>query len=191
MEEDIDAILSWRSAHALRTPKNHNSHGFLKIAVVLGYVLATLLCTRPAFAADQYGGASLSSEEMTGVPWEGEAGIIESVGEIMKRETALRRISGTRSPRVIPFRRMPDRESAPQNPDSPPVSGTPATGGASRLFSVTPYTPQIVGPINFTGATLADTLAYPPDSMGAVGPTQYIVAVNGRIRSFNKTHWHA
>jgi hypothetical protein len=40
---------------------------------------------------------------------------------------------------------------------------------------------------SFLGVTLADTLAYPPDSMGAVGPSQYIVAVNGRVRSFNKT----
>src|SRR6185503_5372918 len=41
--------------------------------------------------------------------------------------------------------------------------------------------------VNFTGATLADTLAFPPDSMGAVGPAQFIVAVNGRIRTFTKT----
>ncbi|HSV12656.1 MAG TPA: hypothetical protein VLI90_00240, partial [Tepidisphaeraceae bacterium] len=40
---------------------------------------------------------------------------------------------------------------------------------------------------SFTGATLSDTGAFPPDSMGDVGPTQYIVAVNGRFRSFNKT----
>ena len=39
---------------------------------------------------------------------------------------------------------------------------------------------------SFLGATLGDTHAFPPDSMGAVGPTQYIVAVNGRVRSFNK-----
>ncbi len=29
--------------------------------------------------------------------------------------------------------------------------------------------------------------AFPPDNMGAIGPAQYIVFVNGRIRSFNKT----
>ena len=49
------------------------------------------------------------------------------------------------------------------------------------------YTPQTVSTPNFTGATLADTGAFPPDSMGTVGPSQFIVAVNGRIRSFNKT----
>ena len=40
---------------------------------------------------------------------------------------------------------------------------------------------------NFLGARLFDANAVPPDSMGAVGPVQFIVAVNGRIRSFNKT----
>ncbi|HUR22414.1 MAG TPA: Calx-beta domain-containing protein [Acidimicrobiales bacterium] len=39
---------------------------------------------------------------------------------------------------------------------------------------------------SFTGATLADTLAVPPDSMGAAGPSQFLLGLNGRIRSFNK-----
>lgn len=39
---------------------------------------------------------------------------------------------------------------------------------------------------SFDGATLTDTGAFPPDSMGTVGPTQFIVFVNGRIRSFTK-----
>lgn len=40
--------------------------------------------------------------------------------------------------------------------------------------------------VNFTAVTLADTNAFPPDSMGAVGPAQFIAACNGRIRSFSK-----
>ena len=39
---------------------------------------------------------------------------------------------------------------------------------------------------SFDGATLTDTGAFPPDSMGTVGPTQFITFVNGRIRSFTK-----
>ena len=50
---------------------------------------------------------------------------------------------------------------------------------------MTPNTPQTAG-LNFLGATLADTAAFPPDTMGAVGPSQFIVALNGRIRTFNK-----
>lgn len=41
--------------------------------------------------------------------------------------------------------------------------------------------------LSFTGATFSDGGVFPPDSMGDVGPTQYIVAVNNRLRSFNKT----
>ena len=51
------------------------------------------------------------------------------------------------------------------------------------------FSPQTVGP-NFTAATLSGTNptnAFPPDCDGAVGPSQYVVAVNGRIVSFNKT----
>ena len=36
-----------------------------------------------------------------------------------------------------------------------------------------------------TGPT--ETGAFPPDTMGAVGPTQFFVFLNGRLRTFNKT----
>lgn len=52
-------------------------------------------------------------------------------------------------------------------------------------YGITPNAPQ-TSSISFTGATLADTNAFPPDSMGTVGPSQYIVTANGRFRSFNK-----
>ncbi len=39
----------------------------------------------------------------------------------------------------------------------------------------------------FTGATFADTGAFPPDTMGAAGPTQFVVFVTGRLRTFDKT----
>lgn len=40
---------------------------------------------------------------------------------------------------------------------------------------------------NFIGGTYSTSFPlFPPDSMGAVGPTQYIVCINSIIRSFNK-----
>src|SRR5207302_8385743 len=41
--------------------------------------------------------------------------------------------------------------------------------------------------LNFTAATFPDCSGWPPDTMGTVGPTQFIIALNGRVRSFNKT----
>ena len=66
---------------------------------------------------------------------------------------------------------------------TPPATGTPAI--------VTTNQPGPFGSnstaIAFTGPTLSDTGSYPPDTMGAVGPAQFIVAVNGRLRSYSKT----
>jgi hypothetical protein len=45
--------------------------------------------------------------------------------------------------------------------------------------------PQSIA-LNFTSVTLADTLAFPPDSDGAVGPSQYFTVVNGRLRTHSK-----
>ena len=49
-----------------------------------------------------------------------------------------------------------------------------------------PNAPQAVS-TTFTGATFAETGAFPPDTMGAAGPTQFVVFLNGRLRTFNKT----
>jgi hypothetical protein len=48
-----------------------------------------------------------------------------------------------------------------------------------------PRAPQNLG-TEFTAVTLADTNAFPPQATGAVGPTQYVVTANRRIRVFNK-----
>jgi peptidase C25-like protein len=47
--------------------------------------------------------------------------------------------------------------------------------------------PQTLG-TQFDGATgPTETGAFPPDTMGTVGPTQVVVFLNGRLRTFNKT----
>lgn len=40
---------------------------------------------------------------------------------------------------------------------------------------------------NFTASTLQeDPNTFPPDTMGAVGPTQYLVVINGELKLFDK-----
>ncbi len=85
-----------------------------------------------------------------------------------------------------PEREYPDRRNLPQNPLAKPISAFPETNtiipvtSPSNDLAQTPST-------TFTGAVLSETGAFPPDNMGAVGPTQYIVFVNGRLKTFNKT----
>ena len=68
-------------------------------------------------------------------------------------------------------------------PESPRSAASPAGLGAPAPEA--PAAPQTIG-VNFRGAALADTDAFPPDTSGAAGPTQFLVGVNGRIRTFLK-----
>ncbi|MEO6255170.1 MAG: T9SS type A sorting domain-containing protein [Ferruginibacter sp.] len=80
----------------------------------------------------------------------------------------------------------PNRRNLPQNPLSPAIPAYP--------FSSDNFNPPAINELaqtpstSFNGVTgPTETGAFPPDDMGAVGPTQYILFVNGRLRSFNKT----
>jgi hypothetical protein len=123
--------------------------------------------------------AAAPADSTTDGPWVGEAGVTRTTAEIMAEAEGFKR--NGRLPFHTPKKRPRGRtnfENLLSSPDSPEITepagtNTAVPGGFSSSLS-------------FTGATLADTDAFPPDSMGAVGPAQFIVAVNGRIRSFNK-----
>jgi len=124
------------------------------------------------------------SDTTKGETVKGGYGYSETVSEIMKRElknaNKKKKLSEPEEELVYP-----DRRNLPQNPSSPRQSGYP--NGTDNTQNI--QGPQTVG-INFTGATLLGTnptLAFPADDMGAVGPTQYIIDVNGRIVTFSKT----
>jgi hypothetical protein len=57
---------------------------------------------------------------------------------------------------------------------------------AEMPFSEDVSAPAVIAG-NFTGANLGELGSLPPDPSGAAGPAQYILAANGRIRSFNKS----
>ena len=128
--------------------------------------------------------AVYKSDTTKGVTLEGGLGYPESVSEIMKRE-----LKNSNKPKILNEPedevKYPDRKNLPQNPNSRFQSKYP--DGLDNSQNI--QSPQSVG-TNFTAATLQGTnptLAFPADNMGAVGPTQYIIAVNGRIVSFLKT----
>jgi hypothetical protein len=112
----------------------------------------------------------------------------ESTAQMMERERRTPLALLPISPRPEP--RYPDRHGLPQNPASPPVSGFSSDGPAWSALETSrqPAVAQTLG-TSFTGATLNGTnptQAFPPDSMGDVGPAQYVVMVNNRIVTFNK-----
>ncbi len=152
-----------------------------RIAFLLaGLALLSLLGIR---SAPPVPGPAMETAWRRGTPVIGGPSPTESVAGLMRKQRIADRSGRSR---VIP-RPEPDsdfRRSLPQNPRSPDVSRLPGGAPSAPTTSLTPQTPGT----NFTGATISDTPGFvPPDTMGAVGPTQYIVTVNGRFQSFSKT----
>ncbi len=78
----------------------------------------------------------------------------------------------------------PDRAGLPQRPF---VLATPLGGDPAVIDrGATPYTAQTAATPNVDVATLADTGSLPPDTMGDIGPAQYLVGLNGRLRTIAK-----
>jgi hypothetical protein len=131
-----------------------------------------------------------ASADTAGIVWTGEAGVSETIERLMQRQAAV--VEGPREPTFRgPNHQKHDRSGIPQNPAAQDLSQWPALGTSaiSPEREVTPFAPQPLG-VNFTGATLLGTnptFAFPPDCMGDVGPSQYVVFVNGRLVSFSKS----
>lgn len=150
------------------------------------FVLSFLITLPFATLAQQ----AAQERETVGVPWAGEKGNRETMTDIVARQQR-EDLLAKGKPKEIRLKKekeIPDRDQFPQDPNSPAVARwVPSRSIADSVqTSIAPLAPQSLG-VNFTGATLADTGAFPPDSMGTVGPSQFVVFVNGRIRSFNKS----
>ncbi|HEX7469594.1 MAG TPA: putative Ig domain-containing protein [Verrucomicrobiae bacterium] len=134
-------------------------------------MLSVVILALGVFSGEAGSAQNGADEQIIGSPWSGEAGNRETTRQIMARE---RTNAVPRVHRVFPFR----RRDATASPNVSSASGSLAVSPSLRVA-------QTFG-TSFTGATLADCSGYPPDTMGAVGPSQFIIALNGRIRSFNK-----
>ncbi|HEX2570285.1 MAG TPA: hypothetical protein VH877_12050, partial [Polyangia bacterium] len=129
-----------------------------------------------------------SRSESVGVTTAGAPGISERVDDIMARSRAFdaQIASFATAPRrpLKPRLQPPHRENLADNPLAQDAAQWPLSPRIRDTLRLT--LPQPVG-VNFLGAQLSDSNAVPPDSMGAVGPTQFLMAINGRIRVFSKT----
>ena len=123
--------------------------------------------------------------DTSGVVWHGSRGITEDVGKIMGREEVSPKGAQLPGVRAAHRRAIPQRTLA-HNPQAPAVSQWPVPSPSSPdSGNPTPLVPQTVG-ASFLGIQLFESGYIPPDSMGAVGPTQLLLIANGRIKVFNK-----
>ena len=123
--------------------------------------------------------------DTVGEPWTGNAGVTETVDQIMAREgqaPAIAQRVGVREThrRPVPAAVPIDDASAAPVSQSPAPQPTASGNVGERLL-----VPQTVG-TSFLGTQLSEAGFIPSDSMGTVGPTQVLVIVNGRIKVFDK-----
>jgi len=130
-----------------------------------------------------------SNQDERGILLAGSSGIQFTTAQLMEFQNKNHAEPQSR-PRYIA------RENLPQNPQSPKVVQYPINKNLrhdeQQIFEnqsnnqATIYrNPQTLG-TNFLGGQFSDSFFFPPDSMGAVGRTQFIVCINGLIRTFNK-----
>ncbi len=125
-----------------------------------------------------------SGDPIVGIRLMSEAPIQKTTAEIMADPAA----QLTKMRMYRKGLKQPDRRNLPSPGGTfnspqwplPDPNQKPRTG--AELFA-----PQTVG-TQFDGATgPTETGAFPPDTDGGVGPTQFFVFLNGRLRTFNKT----
>jgi len=107
--------------------------------------------------------------------WVGDAPIIENVADILARDAAVpASVSGPVRARL---RKSQGGGPAPAPAIEPLSAAVPSITG--------PLAPQTVG-TSFLAVQSSESPFIPPDTMGAVGPTQIVVCVNGRIKVFDR-----
>src|SRR6185295_7839599 len=128
-----------------------------------------------------------ATSETLGRPSAGAVGIQKTTAEVMHEQSMAPDVD--KGIRLMPEREGFERRGLPQSPGALAQSSYPfkdpikkptkgrvtstivKPGETPTLDVITPRAPQTVSTPNFTAATLADTGAFPPDTMGAVGPT--------------------
>ena len=123
-------------------------------------------------------GATRNSRLRVGQPRTGAAGIRRTTREIMQLPQAHQ-----------PTHAVPKLGIHPKLQPNP---NAPAHASDKSIAAAIATSPKLAVGTSFTGATLAEEQLgaggfVPPDSMGAVGPTQFLVGVNGKIKVLSKT----
>src|SRR5213593_2526843 len=151
------------------------------------WVLAICLAWAPPTAKAQ------DTDSVASVPWTGGPAIRESIRDIMARDRA--QLPGAPPPQRITSRgRIPHEKRG--NSEAPNIQQGSSANPAqieegpeitSAIQIDTPVEFDIQTPgTNFLAATYGISGYIPPNAVGAVGPSQILVAANGRIRTFTK-----
>ena len=139
-------------------------------SLAIGFILALTV-----------GSSTGTDAARTPPPWTGQPAKQESIAEIMLREKL-----GLTRYRLRKVRTESDVKPAfraarsPRRGEKEKPAGRLAPSAARAHTAVTVAT-------SFIAAQYADTGVVPPDSMGDIGLTQFLLCINGRIRTFDRS----
>jgi hypothetical protein len=140
------------------------------VAAAAALAAIPLVHSAPALAA----APAPAPAGVRGTPWTGPMGVSEGVAQVMSRHAS------SALPRAVaPVRPAPARQSSP--------AAALASSSAAQAHDAVLPRPLVSAASSFLGASLATAGSIPPDSMGAAGPTQFLVGVNGLIKTFDKS----
>ncbi|MBK7642339.1 MAG: hypothetical protein IPJ19_04720 [Planctomycetes bacterium] len=134
--------------------------------------------------------APLLAQEGPYTPWVGAPGVTESVHEIMQREAQRTALPPADAGLHVRLHGSLRGANATQNSLSPALAQWPpaaATAQAAPSGGQPGPAPAATVGSWFLGAQSSESPYVPPDSQGAVGPTQILFNVNGRIKVFDKS----
>jgi hypothetical protein len=154
----------------------------MKLKILLFTITCSLLLLALAeiHVASAQGPTPMGAQ--VGKPWRGAPGIKETVAQIMAREQRARKpLPG--APLAVREVPLTGRRSTPRAPS--PSAQSLAPSASTRLLTGR-LNPQTLG-TSFLGAQVSESGLVPPDSMGAVGPSQVLVVVNGRVKVFDRS----
>ncbi|MFH1831442.1 MAG: hypothetical protein ABH827_01435 [bacterium] len=141
------------------------------------------------FVEQNYNNSLAGIKEYVGQACVGSEAVSVKTEDLMALSRQLQQKRGPVLPKIKKYSVVDlNRRFLPHNTDSPKVAQYPDITKIvqeTRAIDFGTRAPQALG-VQFTGGTFNDSGYFPPDSMGVVGPTQFIVFINGLLRSFNK-----
>lgn len=124
-----------------------------------------------------FGASAFAQAQIVGTPTTGARPVIVTVEELMKKQEGFERVKRIREEQDVFIAKK-------QNPRAPEVSQwPPEKPGMQNIQAAFPFTVQT----DFSAITTTEIAAYPPDTMGAAGPNQVMVCVNGRFKVLSET----
>jgi hypothetical protein len=146
--------------------------------------VAPVVVERPAVAGVD-GPVGMTRVNTPASAWTGAASITRRTADVMVDQTRRGEVAMDWRTRPRAGKLKPARTLLSQGPLTlaPVAADAPAVVDRGSA----PAVAQTAASPNVDVATIADTGALPPDTMGDIGPTQYLVGLNGRIRTIAKS----